>query len=149
MYSYSQMSKFSLIFNFHRVILKSILFILIALIVVNELLSWKFTTNRSLSLPTNLISTAVKYRHGDNYLKRPFLDIRSDHVSYVTENRNRALREYTTEDVVRCLDSMAEQRNWRPIHIAFIGDSTIRQHFFSFLQASIFLIALSIIKSWN
>jgi hypothetical protein len=94
-----------------------------------------------------LISTAVKYRHGDNYLKRPFLDIRNDHIKYVSDNRNRALREYTTEDVVRCLDSMAEQRNWRPIHIAFIGDSTIRQHFFSFLLASTSLIALSIIKS--
>jgi hypothetical protein len=59
-------------------------------------------------------------------------------------NRNRRLlvREFTPQDVVRCLDSLSAKRNRRSFHIAFIGDSTIRQHYVMFLRVnSIFKIA--------
>ena len=38
------------------------------------------------------------------------------------------------KDVVRCLDVLSAKKNRRPMHIAFVGDSTVRQHFFSFIQ---------------
>ncbi len=51
------------------------------------------------------------------------------------------LREYKMGDVVRCLDSLSVKRksvkiNIRPMHIAFIGDSTVRQHFVSFIRVN-------------
>jgi hypothetical protein len=46
------------------------------------------------------------------------------------------LREYKMGDVVRCLDSLSVKRNRRPMHIAFIGDSTVRQHFVSFIRVN-------------
>jgi hypothetical protein len=48
------------------------------------------------------------------------------------------LREYQMGDVVRCLDSLSVKRNRRPMHIAFIGDSTVRQHFVSFIRVSFY-----------
>lgn len=46
----------------------------------------------------------------------------------------RPLKKYATRDVVRCFDSLSAQGQRQPMHIAFIGDSTIRQHFVSFLR---------------
>ncbi len=46
------------------------------------------------------------------------------------------LREYKMGDVVRCLDALSVKRNRRPMHIAFIGDSTVRQHFVSFIRVN-------------
>jgi hypothetical protein len=48
----------------------------------------------------------------------------------------RLIKEYTIQDVVRCLDVISAKKNRRPKHIAFIGDSTVRQHFISFLRVS-------------
>ncbi len=45
-------------------------------------------------------------------------------------------REYRKEDVVRCVDSLLAKRNQRPMHIAFVGDSTVRQHYTSFIRVS-------------
>ncbi|XP_057368637.1 uncharacterized protein LOC130689715 [Daphnia carinata] len=50
------------------------------------------------------------------------------------ERRQFLARESKMEDLVRCLDSRSVKRNRLPIHIAFIGDSTVRQHFISFTQ---------------
>ncbi|XP_057380133.2 uncharacterized protein LOC130702482 [Daphnia carinata] len=44
------------------------------------------------------------------------------------------LRKYATRDVIRCFDSLSVKRQRQPMHIAFIGDSIIRQHFVSFLR---------------
>ena len=41
------------------------------------------------------------------------------------------------EDVVRCFDSLSVKRNQRPITIAFVGDSTARQHYLSLIRVSI------------
>ncbi|KAI9557796.1 hypothetical protein GHT06_014545 [Daphnia sinensis] len=46
----------------------------------------------------------------------------------------RLIKKYATRDVVRCFDSLSVQRQRQPMQIAFIGDSTIRQHFVSFLR---------------
>ena len=93
-------------------------------------------------------SVAAELLQGHNYFNRRSFQLNSGEISFTrhvrdddSTRRNRKLREYSTEDVVRCLDSMSQIRNWRPMHIAFIGDSTIRQHFFSFLQASISLMS--------
>ena len=40
------------------------------------------------------------------------------------------------EDVVRCFDSLSVKRNQRPITIAFVGDSTARQHYLSLIRVS-------------
>lgn len=38
------------------------------------------------------------------------------------------------EDVVRCFDRLSVQRRRRPMRIAFVGDSTVRNHFLTFLR---------------
>lgn len=47
------------------------------------------------------------------------------------------LRLYRTRNVVQCLDAVSNIRN-RSIHLAFIGDSTVRQYFLNFLQVYIY-----------
>ncbi len=97
------------------------------------------------------------HNNADSYLNRRYLQIKLDNIGYyltnsrsceVKENngdsessqypshciQNRNLREYKKEDVVRCLDVLSVKKNRRPMHIAFIGDSTVRQHFFSFIR---------------
>ncbi|KZS14700.1 Uncharacterized protein APZ42_020092 [Daphnia magna] len=83
---------------------------------------------------------------GDDYFNRNYFHSRksdSYDVSCNTEvssdcpSRTRhqnLVREYKMEDVVQCLDTLSGKRNRLPIHIAFIGDSTVRQHFISFIQ---------------
>jgi hypothetical protein len=92
----------------------------------------------------------------DHYLNRRYFQIRSDDIIYdmpscssssssqygrrrrskVLETRRLPLliREHKKEDVVRCLDSLSVKRNQRPMTIAFIGDSTARQHYFSLIK---------------
>lgn len=43
-------------------------------------------------------------------------------------------RQYRQDDVVKCLDCLSTKKNQRPFHIAFVGDSTVRQHFLSFIR---------------
>lgn len=43
---------------------------------------------------------------------------------------------YVKEDVVHCFDFWSVKQNRRPIHIAFIGDSTVRQIFVNFIRVS-------------
>lgn len=46
------------------------------------------------------------------------------------------LRQFSVEDTVRCFDSLSANRQRKPMHIAFVGDSTLRQHFLSFLEVN-------------
>ena len=104
-------------------------------------------------------SAEVKGLHNnaDSYFNRRYLKIKVDSIRYDLSNsrsrevkknkwekesspyanyciQNRNLQEYKKEDVVRCLDVLSVKKNRRPMHIAFIGDSTVRQHFFSFIR---------------
>lgn len=105
-------------------------------------------------------------RHAQNYFNRHSFQLNSDGISFINDrdvetnngpavpslNRNRRLfvREFTPQDVVRCLDSLSAKRNRRSFHIAFIGDSTIRQHYVMFLRVnSIFKIAFLFKKKQN
>lgn len=78
-----------------------------------------------------------KFNHEMNYAEK------TGENSY---NRGRCistgcqLKKYAVDDVVRCFDSLSIKRQRQPMHIAFIGDSTIRQHFVSFLRVSFSII---------
>ena len=55
----------------------------------------------------------------------------------VCHHRHRSqLKDYTKEDIVNCFDSLFVKRNERRMHIAFVGDSVMRQNFLSFLRVS-------------
>lgn len=86
----------------------------------------------------------------DNYFNRRYFKIRSDDFIYdVASGGERQqeqcvktrlpllIRENKKEDVVRCLDSLSMKRNQRPMTIAFIGDSTARQHYMSLTRVSL------------
>jgi hypothetical protein len=89
--------------------------------------------------------------NANNFLNRRYFKLKIDDIGYdpnssrsgeETENNsksnryihNQNIQVYKKEDVVRCLDSLSIERNRRPLHIAFVGDSTVRQHFLSFLR---------------
>lgn len=104
----------------------------------------------------NLDGSKRFYKATDNYFNRRYLKIKMGDMSYdldaeesgrsleeteISEESNQRLqsgnvRLYEKEDVVRCLDSLSIKRNRRPMHIAFVGDSTVRQHFSSFIRVS-------------
>jgi hypothetical protein len=83
----------------------------------------------------------------DDYFNRSYFHLKNS-VSYdISSNKTRAagscdqrhqliLQEFRKVDAVRCLDALSVKRNRRPMHIAFIGDSTVRQHFVSFIRVS-------------
>lgn len=48
----------------------------------------------------------------------------------------RPLKTFTIPEVVNCFDSLSIKRKRRPMHITFMGDSTIRRHFLSFLEVT-------------
>ena len=62
------------------------------------------------------------------------------------------LRHYTKSDILECLDKLSnnnamaiESAHARPddngeIHLVFVGDSRIRQHYYAFLEVLIFMI---------
>uniref|UniRef100_A0A0P5SX70 Putative Lactosylceramide n=1 Tax=Daphnia magna TaxID=35525 RepID=A0A0P5SX70_9CRUS len=85
----------------------------------------------------------------DDYFNRNYLQL-NDYVSYnvrsdvpnfdptrdelCDQGRSpKLVKEYSQKDLVHCFDFLSEKRNRRPMHIAFIGDSTVRQFFFTFL----------------
>ena len=88
----------------------------------------------------------------DDYFNRNYFHFKS-HISYDISSRKmacngcvrscdrhrRLLRDYKKEDVVRCLDFLSIKKKRRPTHIAFIGDSTVRQHFVSFIRVISYL----------
>jgi hypothetical protein len=79
----------------------------------------------------------------DEYLNRRYFRLRTNVVSYDTREtdseeqtaagsgsggvRTRShVREFKKADAVRCLDALSVKRSRRPMHITFIGDSTVR-----------------------
>ena len=93
----------------------------------------------------------------DDYFNRRHLHITSKQIDYdipsrtstvngeeiienqigVCHHRHRSeLKDYTKEDIVNCFDSLFVKRNERRMHIAFVGDSVMRQNFLSFLRVS-------------
>jgi hypothetical protein len=105
-----------------------------------------------LQVSSDSVPDTLGYRNADNYLNRRYFQMKMDSISYdrriseeneeseSSQNSHRQvtqnIREFNKEDVVNCFDSLSVKRNRRPMHIAFIGDSTIRQHFLSFILVS-------------
>ncbi len=76
------------------------------------------------------VSRALPVNGSNAFLDRRFLD---DEENKPENGDSSQFRPYMTEDVVKCLDSLFLEKK-RPIHIAFVGDSIVRQHFLSFLK---------------
>ena len=114
----------------------------------------RFRNNNRNTLISNVHDKCL---NEDNYLNRRDFKIRSSDFTYDAESRcqsdvrkERGERgeefvsqtrqfllvpdEYNAQDVVQCIDSLWIKRNKRPITIAFVGDSTTRQHFASFVR---------------
>ncbi|XP_046451378.1 uncharacterized protein LOC124199581 isoform X2 [Daphnia pulex] len=121
----------------------SLVEIIIAVCIVSKL-----TGSLTLTFGLHMLgsTTSNVCLNADDYFSRQFLNLRNDEISYTisikdSENENsqcfrsrRLLREYKPADVARCFDSLSVKRNRRPMHFAFIGDSTIRQQFNLFLR---------------
>lgn len=43
------------------------------------------------------------------------------------------LHHYKWKDAVKCVDQLSHRRR-QPVHIAFVGESTIREQYYSFLR---------------
>ena len=130
--------------------------ITVAALVVQEkekivrLFEWDFFSSEDFSLkskPTERNSSATKNecRIAENYFNRRYFRLNNSEISYnitgsqrgnaVECNRTQlTLCEFTMKDVVYCLDSLSAKRNRSPMYIAFVGDSTVRQHFVLFLR---------------
>lgn len=84
-------------------------------------------------------------RAADDYFNRRYFDIKHDLISHCDSDlfhrgRTPSIKKYTKEDVVQCFDFLSSSRqsgNHRPMRFAFVGDSTVRQHFVSFLKVFI------------
>jgi hypothetical protein len=93
----------------------------------------------------------------DNYFNRRYFhldkfgryDLSSENSSlarmfskFITIHRREKviIKKYTKMDLVRCIDSLSKKRSKRPMHIAFIGDSTVRQLFSTFIKVFLFII---------
>lgn len=93
------------------------------------------------------IAGCVGHQQDGDYLTRRYIRLQNDRyeISFELKNKShshdgsdwRPLRIFTIKDVVVCFDSLLVKRNQRPMHIVFMGDSTVRQHFISFLQVMI------------
>ena len=105
-----------------------------------------------LRVSSDSVPDTLRYRNADNYFNRRYFRMKMNSISYnrriseeneaseSSQNSHRQvtqnIREFNKKDVVNCFDSLSVKRNRRPMHIAFIGDSTIRQHFLSFILVS-------------
>jgi hypothetical protein len=109
------------------------------------------TNSNDISNLGNLISNTVdRCLCKDSYLNRRHLTIKSDDIIYETSSSSRSddgerqrqsvfqtrlpLLQYKKEDVVRCIDSLWVEKHREPVYIAFVGDSTARQHFSSLIR---------------
>ncbi len=61
---------------------------------------------------------------------------KSKFYGYYDNYRKHFIRQYEMKDVVKCLDSMFINRN-RSIHLAFMGDSLVRNQFLNFISVCI------------
>jgi hypothetical protein len=59
-----------------------------------------------------------------------------ERIGYYDNDRKHFIRPYEMEDVVYCLDYMFINRN-RRIHLAFMGDSIVRNQFLNFISVCI------------
>ena len=130
-----------------------------ALLIVGKMGTFVIRFRNNNNNNTRLISNVEhKCQKADNYLNRRDFKIRSSDFTYDAESRCQSdvkkesgereeefvsqtrqqfllvADEYNAQDVVQCIDSLWIKRNKRPINIAFVGDSTIRQHFASFVR---------------
>ena len=67
----------------------------------------------------------------DTYFKRRAIRLTPADVVY----GGKRIKEFGKEDVVRCFDNLAA-KNGRQTHVAFVGDSLVRQVFLAFLQVN-------------
>jgi hypothetical protein len=118
----------------------------------NQLYGWHSPISTEFDRESSSSVSADCCRHAHNYFNRQSFQLNSDGISFINNrdvetsngpavpsfNRNGRLlvREFTPQDVVCCLDSLSAKRNRRSFHIAFIGDSTIRQHYVMFLRVN-------------
>ncbi|XP_046450491.1 uncharacterized protein LOC124198610 [Daphnia pulex] len=136
--------------------IKSTLIVISVLVMPSEVTTLISDTHHSIHSEANhnrLISPAQLDGcfYTDSYLNRRHLKIRSDDIIYGTGPSSRSgeeerfkhqclqprlvVRRYEKEDVVRCLDSLWVRKGSRqPVYIAFVGDSTSRQHFVSLVR---------------
>jgi hypothetical protein len=140
--------------------IKSTLIVISLLVMPSEVTTLISDTHHSIRSEANhshLISPAQLDGcfYTDSYLNRRHLKIRSDDIIYGTGPSSRSgeeerlkhqclhqprlvVRRYEKEDVVRCLDSLWVRKGSRqPVYIAFVGDSTSRQHFVSLVRVSL------------
>jgi hypothetical protein len=139
-------------------VIKSTLIVISVLVMPSEVTTLISDTHHGIRSEANhshLISPAQLDGcfYTDSYLNRRHLKIRSDDIIYGTgssrsgeEERLKhhclqprlVVRRYEKEDVVRCLDSLWVRKGSRqPVYIAFVGDSTSRQHFVSLVRVSL------------
>ncbi len=98
----------------------------------------------------HLTNTEISY--DTNYCRDLIPDDDSDtedaNHSQFCQHRRYPIKEYSKEDVVRCFDSHSAKRKGKRMHIAFVGDSLVRQIFLSFLRVSfLFHFQLNILIS--
>lgn len=108
----------------------------------------------SLFLLTTLLvvvySVEIEYRQSvDPYFNRRFLSLTQGQLLTGADRQQLILPQLTKKDVVRCFDALSIKRNGRRIHLAFLGDSIVRQYFLSFLRVCIpFQIELKLIMAY-
>ena len=134
--------------------------VLASVLIIREIMAIHQLTPTSIRFQVDHDNGHLMMNMSDHYFNRRYFQLRSDDILYdvarsssssqygrrrrskVLETRRLPLpiREHKKEDVVRCLDSLSVKRNQRPMTIAFIGDSTARQHYMSLLRVSIAFI---------
>ena len=73
----------------------------------------------------------------DDYFNRQYFQLEQNYTSYQFDmggNCRHIVRDFSVEDVVACFDSLSAEKQRKPMHIAFIGDSTVRLHYINFLR---------------
>ena len=65
----------------------------------------------------------------DVYFKRRDIRLTENDIVY----SGKQIKEFTKENVVRCFDNL-DTKNRRRTHVAFVGDSLVRQVFLAFLK---------------
>ena len=117
-------------------------------------------TSSTQSLPEIQSNSGSNLQLANGYFNRRYVHLTKSDVNYLAyvnddqekENQDKSvdvdhrqrlpshLRMFSKADVAQCFDSLSTKRKGRRMHIAFVGDSTVRQHFLSFLSVcSIFL----------
>lgn len=105
------------------------------------------STNHRRQHQTFNSSPRFRCQTNDNYFNRKYFSLNQVNVIYdqivpsdwsTTSGdrcrmQRRPLKTYDKRDFVVCLDELSMKRNRRPIHIAFVGDSIVREYFLGLL----------------